>query len=91
MSSVSTNKPHVRSAPVPTLEAEAVLGPGQPRPSLGARADLAGLRHKRLLVVHGAEDRRVLVHHTLELSRSLVQANIMFQQKVTQLTHHISH
>ena len=69
---------------MPALEAEAVLGPGQPRPSLGARADLAGLRHKHVLVVHGAEDRRVLVQHTMALSRSLVKANIMFQQKVTQ-------
>ena len=51
------------------------------------RGDLAGLRNKRLMLVHGMRDRRVLLENTMSLSERLVEENIMFQQKVWKCTH----
>ena len=46
------------------------------------RADLGGLRDKRLMLVHGMRDARVSLENTVALSERLVQHNIMFKQKV---------
>ena len=46
------------------------------------RADLGGLRAKRLMLVHGMRDARVSLENTVALSERLVQHNIMFKQKV---------
>ena len=49
------------------------------------RPDLIGLKNKNLLLLHGAEDRKVLLQNTMTLSERLVDNSIMFQQKVTNI------
>ena len=61
-------------------DSEARLGHHQT--SLVTRADLGGLRAKRLMLVHGMRDARVSLENTVALSEKLVLQNIMFQQKV---------
>ena len=50
--------------------------------SLVGREDLASLRSKEIMLIHGMLDRQVLVENTMMLTKKLVQENILFQQQV---------
>ena len=62
---------------------------GDHQTSLVTRADLGGLRAKRLMLVHGMRDARVSLENTVALSERLVMENIMFKQKVKERSREI--
>ena len=73
--------------PVPRYSAQAALGHNLTqqeftRHSILSRTDLAGLKNKKLMLLHGVEDQQVSLENTLALADTLVKQNIMFQQKV---------